>query len=141
MAVDTVLYISDHGPRSNSISAVLEATGYDVVNANSSAQAIALLFVMHSVTAVVLDQHSIEQSSFDLTRSLGTLRPDVPIVVLYADRIDRLPPAVDACVSTGQPLENLAADLQRLLAEKPAAAGPIDCCSGASPERIDRTVP
>jgi CheY-like chemotaxis protein len=141
MAGDTILYISDHGPRSSSIVAALEATGHDVVSADSSTQAIALLFVMHPVTAVVLDQHSIEQSSFDLTHSLRALRPDVPIVLLCADRIDRLPPAVDSCVNTGQPLENVASDLQRLLAEKPVAAGPIDCCCCASPEHIGRTVP
>jgi CheY-like chemotaxis protein len=129
MAGDTILYVSDHGPRSNSILAALGATGYDVVSADSSAQAIALLFVMHSVTAVVLDQHSIELSSFDLTRSLRALRPDVPIVLLCAERIDRLPPDVDSCVNTGRPLKNLTSDLQRLLAGNPAAVGPIDCCS------------
>jgi DNA-binding NarL/FixJ family response regulator len=133
MAGNTILYISDHGPGSSSILAALEATGYDVVSTASSTQAIALSFVMHSVTAVVLDQHSVEESSFDLTHSLRALRPDVYIVLLCADRIDRLPPAVDACVNKGQPLENLKADLQRLLAEKPAAESPNDCCSCASP--------
>jgi CheY-like chemotaxis protein len=133
MAEDTILYISDHGPRSSSILAALEATGYDVVSAGTSTQAIALLFVMHSVTAVVLDQHSVGESSFDLTHGLRALRQDVPIVLLCTERTDRLPPAVDACVNKGQPLENLKADLQRLLAEKPAAESPNDCCSCASP--------
>ena len=120
MTGNTILYISDHGPRSSSILAALEATGYEVVSTDSSTQAIALLFVMHSVTAVVLDQHSPEESSFDLTHSLRALRPDVPMVLLCADRIDRLPTNVDSCVNTGRPLENLEADLHRLLAEKPA---------------------
>ena len=134
MAENTILYISDHEPRSSSILAALGATGYDVVSTDNSTQAIALLFVMHSVTAIVLDQ-PIEEPSFDLTHSLRALRPDVPIVLLCADRIDRLPPAVDSCVNTGQRLENLEANLQRLLAERPAAVGPIDCCSCASPEQ------
>lgn len=129
MTEDVILYISDHGPRNSSILAALEATGHDVVSTENSTRAVALLFVMHSVTAVVLDQRSIEQPSFDLARSLRALCPDVPIILLCADRIDRLPPAIDACVSTDQPLKNLAAALQRILAEKPVAAGMIDCCT------------
>jgi CheY-like chemotaxis protein len=140
MAADTILYISDHGPRSSSILAALEATGYDVVSTDSSTQSVALLFVMHSVSATVLDQHSIEQSSFNLVRSLRTLRPDVPIVLICADRIDRLPAAVDYCVNAGQPLENVTSDLQRILAKKSAAVGPTDCCSCASPKIRDRTL-
>jgi CheY-like chemotaxis protein len=129
MPGDTILYISDHGPRSSSILAALEATGYSVVSADRSTQAIALLFVMHSVTALVLDQHSIEQPSFDLTHSLRALRPDIPIILLCADRIDRLPPEIGHCVNARQPLENVASDLERILTVKPAAAGPIECCS------------
>ena len=103
------------------------------MSTDSSTQAIALVFVMHSVSAVVLEQHSIEQASFDLTHSLRALRPDIPIVLLCADRIDRLPSAVDYCVDAVQPLENVIFDLQRILAEKPVAVGPIDCCSYARP--------
>jgi CheY-like chemotaxis protein len=129
MAGDTILYISDHGPRSRPIVAALEATGHDVVSADSTTQGVALLFVLHSVAAMVLDQDSIEHSSFDLAHSLRALRPDVPIILLCADRIDHLPPDVDSCVNTGRPLENVTSDLQRLLAEKTADVGPIDCCS------------
>jgi CheY-like chemotaxis protein len=104
MTNKSILYISDHAPRSGSIIAALETTGYDVVSTDGSTQAIALLFVMHSVSAVVIDQHSIGQSSFDLPHSLRALRPDVPIVLLCADHIDRLPATVNYCVNTGQPL-------------------------------------
>jgi len=62
---------------------------------------------MHSAAAVVLDQQSMEHSSFDLAHGLRTIRPDVPIILLCADRIDRLPPEVDYCVNAGQPLENV----------------------------------
>jgi hypothetical protein len=141
MSEDAILYISDHDARSRSIIAALEATGYDVASTEGSTQAIALLFVMHSVTAVVVEQHSIEQSSFDLPHSMQALRPDVPIILLCADRIDHLLSAVGYCVNTRQPLENVTADLQRLLAEKPAATGLIDCCNCANPEHIVRTVP
>jgi CheY-like chemotaxis protein len=134
MAADTILYISNHGPRSRSILAALEATGYDVVTTDSSTQSVALLFVMHSVSATVLDQQSIEQSSFDLARSLRALRPDVPIILICADRIDRLPAGVDYCVNSLQALENVTSDLQRILAKKSDAVASIDCCSCESPE-------
>jgi hypothetical protein len=133
MAGDTILYIFDDRLRSNSILAALEAAGNEIISTDSSAQAVALLFVMHSVTAIVLDQHSIEQSSFDLIHSFRALRPDVPIVVLCTDRIDQLPPAIDYCLHAGQPLEDIISDLQRILVEKPAPTGLIGCCSGARP--------
>lgn len=83
---------------------------------------------MHSVTAVVIDQHSIEQSSFALTHSLRALRADVSIIMLCADRIDRMPAEIDYCVDAGQPLQNVTSDLQRLMTEKPTLADPIYCC-------------
>jgi hypothetical protein len=133
MAEDAILYISNSGPRSRSIIAALEATGYGVVSTGGSTQAIALLFVMHSVTAVVIDQHLIEQPRFDLTHSLRALRPDVSIIMLCADQINRMPSEVDYCVNIGQPLQNVTSELQRLLAEKPAPVSSVDCCSGAIP--------
>ena len=125
MTEDTILYISDNGPRSGSILSALEATGHDVVSTDSSTQAIALLFVMHSVTAVVLDQHSIGQPGFDLTHGLRAVCPQVPIILLCGDRINHLPPDVDLCVNIDQPLENLTSDLLRFLAKKEAPASPI----------------
>jgi hypothetical protein len=131
MAEDTILYISDHGPCSDFISAALDATGHNVVSIHSSAQAIAMLFVMHSVAAVVLGQQWIEQPSFDLTRNLRALCPDVQLVALCDGRIDQLPLEVDCCVNTRQPLETLTSDLKRIIEERPIAVGPIDCCSSA----------
>lgn len=136
MSEDAILYISDHDARSRSIIAALEAAGYDVASTGGSTQAIALLFVMHSVTAVVVEDRSIQQSSFDLPHSLRALRPDVPIILLCADRIDHLPSEVGYCVNTRQPLENVIADLQRLLAEKPATTALVDCCNCVSREHI-----
>jgi hypothetical protein len=113
--------------------AALEAAGYDVVSTDGSTQAIALLFVMHSVIAVVVDRHSIEQPSFDLAHSLRALRSDIPIILLCADRIDRLPPDVDLCVNTGQPLESVVSDLQHFLEEKPAAVARLIAATAQSP--------
>jgi hypothetical protein len=116
MERETILYISDLTTSSNSTLAALKANDYDVVSTNSSTQALALLFVMHSVVGVVLNQWAREQASFHVARSLRAIRPDVPILLLCHDQIDRLPSCVDACVSTGQPLEKLASVVRRLFA-------------------------
>jgi len=44
----------------------LSMDGYDIVSTNNSTQAIALLYIMHSVAAVVLDRWAREQTSFDV---------------------------------------------------------------------------
>jgi len=141
MLAGTILFISDHGPGSSSILAALEATGYDVVSADRATQAIATLFVMASASAIVIAQHWIKQSSFDLTHSLRALCPEIPIIALCDGRIDRMPPEVNSCVNTGQPPGKVTSDLKRLLAEKSAEVRPTDCCNCASPEHIGWAVP
>jgi len=117
MTNETILYLSDVATNSNSVLAALKATGCEVVSTNSATQAIALLYVLHTVAGVVLNRRAREQNTCDLARSLQAIRK-VPIVLLCNDRIDRLPSCVDACVRTGQPLERLTAAVRRLLAAK-----------------------
>jgi DNA-binding NtrC family response regulator len=114
MERETILYISDQAASSNSVSAALKTAGYTVVSTNSSTQAIALLFLMHSIAAVVLNQR-VRETSFDMARSLRAIRPDVPIILLCRDQMNRLPSCVDACLSTGEPLEKLTSAVRRLL--------------------------
>jgi DNA-binding response OmpR family regulator len=133
MARDTILYISDQATSGNSVLAALEATGYAVVSTPSSTQAIALLFVMHSsATAVVLDQRAGEETSFDLIRNLRSICPDVPILLLCRDQVDRLPSGVDACVSIGQQPEHVTAAVRRLLTAKRIVGEPVHRGSAAS---------
>jgi DNA-binding NtrC family response regulator len=113
-----ILYVSDQPASSNSESAALKAAGYDVVSTNSPAQAIALLFLMRSVAAVVLNQRAREQTSSDSTCRLRAIRPDVPIILLCRDQVHRLPSCVDACLNDEQPLEKLTCALRRLLTAK-----------------------
>ena len=87
MKHETILYLSDQATSSDSVFAALETTGYEVVSTNSSTQAIALLYIMHSVAAVVLHHRAREQTSFDVARSLRAIHPDVPIVLLCRDQI------------------------------------------------------
>ncbi len=120
MTRETILYISNQATCSNSVSVTLEAAGYEVVSTTSTMQAIALLFILHPVAAAVLDSREGEQTSFEVERSLKAVRPDVPIILLRRDPIDRLPPCVDACVSTREPLVNLTSVLKSLVATKQA---------------------
>jgi hypothetical protein len=120
MTRETILFISDRATCGDSVSVSLEAAGYEVVSTKSTMQAIALLFILHPVAAAVLFSSEGEQTSFGVARSLKTVRPDVPIILLCRDPIDRLPPYVDACVSTREPLANLTSGLKSLLTAKQA---------------------
>jgi CheY-like chemotaxis protein len=118
MTEETILYVGDQTANNASVLGALKATGYQVVSTNNSTQAIALLFLLHSVAGVVLNHRARERAKFDIARSLRGIRPDVPIVLLCDDQINRLPSSVDACVDTGQPLERLTAAVRRLLVAK-----------------------
>jgi DNA-binding NtrC family response regulator len=134
LALESILYISDPATSSNSVLAALEATGCEVVDTDSATQAIALLFIMHSVAVVVLHYRARERASFDLVRSLRAIRPGVPIILLCREQIGLLPSGVDASgvysYDIGQPREKLTSQVQSLLsAEGPWADvdDPVHC--------------
>jgi DNA-binding response OmpR family regulator len=127
MTLETILYLSDQATSSDSLLAALKATGYEVVSTNSAAQAIALLYIMHSAAAVVLHHGAGQGAGLDVARSLRAIHPDVPIVLLCRDRVDRLPSCVDACVTTGQPVEKLASAVRRLLTEQLSPVHSAQC--------------
>jgi DNA-binding NtrC family response regulator len=134
MALESILYISDEASSRNSVLAALEAAGYQVVGTNSATQAIALLFIIRSVAAVVLHYRARERAGFDMLRSLRAIRPRVPIILLYREQLGPLPSGVDASgvylYDTEQPRENLISQLQRWLTPEepcPAVDDPIHC--------------
>jgi DNA-binding response OmpR family regulator len=110
-----ILYISDRSNRSNSVLAALKETGCEVVSTNSPTIGVALLYVMHTVDAVVLNNGSREQASFDVAESLRQIRPNVPIMLQCGDQIDSSPSWTDRCVST----DELASAVQDLLIVEP----------------------
>jgi len=110
IAHNTVLYISDDANDSNLLAALKE-TGCEVVK-TSLAQAVALLYVMHAVIAVVLDERSSEHASFDVAQSLRKIRPNVPLMFGCGDQIEKLPSS-ESCMST----DKLTSELQHLLTE------------------------
>jgi DNA-binding NtrC family response regulator len=111
----TILHISDQDNSRHSGLAALKEIGCEVVSANSPTEGVALLYIMHSVAAVVLDNRAKEQASFDLSQSLRQIRPDVPIVLLCSDQIDHAHSWTDRCVST----DTLISALKHLLTAQP----------------------
>ena len=114
---NTILHISDRANSSNSVLAALKETGCEVVSTNSPTEGVALLYIMHSVAAVVLDNRAREQASFDVAQSLREIRPNVPVMLLCGDQIDNLPSWTDRCVSTTK----LTSTLQHLLTAESVA--------------------
>jgi len=113
-----ILYISDGANRGNSALATLEKKGYEVVTTNSSTEGIALLYVMHSVAAVLLDTGARQHAGFDLAQSIKQIRPHVPVIVLCGDQIDGSAEWTDTCVKK----DKLASTFQYLLSIEPVAS-------------------
>jgi len=112
---ETILYISDNATNSDLVTVELEAKGYEVVSTDSSSRGAGLLYIMHSVAAVVLHYQPEDRTWFELAKSLRAIRSGVPIILLSRDPILCLPPWVDASVGTKQPLEEVASAVHRLL--------------------------
>jgi DNA-binding NtrC family response regulator len=111
----TILHISDRADSSHSALADLKEIGCEVVSANSPTEGVALLYIMHSVAAVVLDNRAKEQASFDLSQTLRQIRPDVPIMLLCSDQVDNASSWTDRCLST----DKLTSALKHLLSAEP----------------------
>ena len=118
MSIGTVLYISDKTKTvpGDPVTRALRNAGYEVVSADSSSEGVALLFLMHSVAAVVLHDQLGERSGVDLARTLRSIRPKVAIILLSPKQIDCLPPCVDASVSLSQPFDVVTSTVRRLVA-------------------------
>jgi len=112
IAHNTILYISDDANDSKPLLAALRETGCEVVK-TSLTQAVALLYVMHAVIAVVLDERSREHASFDVAQSLRKIRPNVPVMFGCGDQIDGSPVS-ETCMSA----DDLTSQLQHLLTEE-----------------------
>lgn len=93
-----ILYISDVRGGSRSVLTALEEKGYEVVSTNSPTEGVALLYVMHSAAAVVVDKGASDRAGFDLVQSLRQIRPHVPVTLLCGDQFERSPSPTDTCV-------------------------------------------
>jgi DNA-binding NtrC family response regulator len=110
-----ILYVSDGAAASKSVLEAIELACHDVVSTNKPNEAMALLFVMHSPAAVVLDLHAPEPSSFDFARKLRAIHPGVPIMLRCCEHAGSLPVWVDAYLSAKDPLDKLISTLKTML--------------------------
>ncbi len=124
MERETVLYISDQRSCSKAISDALDAAGFDVVATNRFTQAVALLYILRSVDAVVLPAR--ERVTLEV-RSVRAMCPDVPIVILGRSQRYLLPSGADIYINAAQGLTTLAAVIQRAVTSKPATRCPRRC--------------
>jgi DNA-binding NtrC family response regulator len=115
---NTILFLSDGANSSSSLLAALKEKGYELVTADSPTEGAALLYVMHSVAAVVVDKGASEQAGFDLAESLRQIRPHVPVFALCGDQLDSSAERTDTCVKK----DKLAFALQYLLTMEPVAS-------------------
>ncbi len=110
-----ILHISDRANSRNSVLAAFKETGWEIVSTNSPTEGVALLYIMRSVAAVLLDDRTRGEASFDVAHSLRKLQPNVPIIGVCSDNIDSPLSWTDGCVST----DRLASELQHLLTTEP----------------------
>ena len=83
----------------DSIASALEDTGYQVSIANSECRAVALLFLIRSFSAVVIDGRERERASFDLASRLHGIRAQIPTIVVGQKPVEFAPVSADACVT------------------------------------------
>ena len=112
-----ILHISDRA-NSHSAFAALQKAGYEIVSANSPTEGVALLYIMPSVAAVVLDNPAREHASFDVAQSLRTICPSIPVMQVCGDQIDLSPSWADECVGP----DKLTFELQHLLTAEPVVS-------------------
>src|SRR5258707_1302617 len=106
MERDTILFISNPKSNHGSLLTAIRATDHHVVSAGST-QAVAFLFILRCVAAVLLDYGGTGETSFEVARSLRRICRRVPIILLSPKPISPLPPDVDACVNSGLSLKSL----------------------------------
>jgi DNA-binding NtrC family response regulator len=102
MTHDIILYIFDPANDGNSLLDELKKTGCEIVSTNSPKQGVALLYIMHPVTAVVLDGRARKEAGFDVAQSLRQIRPDVPLMLTCDEQTSSPPSGTDLCVSTAE---------------------------------------
>ena len=94
---DTLLLVSP-AEIGDSVALALNAAGYQVAIANTELRAVALVFLMRSFAAVIVDERQHENPSFALPSRLHGIRPDVPVVVISRVPVSSPPAGVEACV-------------------------------------------
>ena len=83
----TVVVVDDDGPVRELFSDGLEPMGMAVLPAASGEEALAAVAATPDVCVVLSDVRMPRMDGWDLERALRRLRPDLPVVLLTADRL------------------------------------------------------
>lgn len=103
---------------------VLEAAGYDVVNASSGAQALGI-FSTVLVDLVVLDYAMPGVNGGDVARVFKTRRPELPILMVTGREVEQeILYCVDGYLVKGESAELLVQKIEQLLGTTPRTASP-----------------
>jgi DNA-binding NtrC family response regulator len=112
----TVLYIFYRADANSSVLAAIKRTGCEVVSTSKTVEAVALLYIMGQVAAVVLDSHAAENAGFNLAQSLSSIRPNVPVMLECGESIDNSPSS-ERCLS----VDELKSAIDHVLSEESVA--------------------
>jgi hypothetical protein len=115
MMEKTILYLSGERSSTCLVTKALETTGSRVVSGNSSSQGMALLFLIKSVAAVVIDDEVRKTGDFDVACSMRAIRPQLVIILRSGSEVETLPKCFDACVNAEQPFEDITSSVGYLL--------------------------
>jgi hypothetical protein len=115
VAIKDALLLVSIDNTTDSIASPLQDAGYQVSIAQSECRAIALLFLLRSFSAVVIDGREHERASFDLASRLHGIRAQIPIVVVGQKPAEFSTASADACITERELPETL-----RLLLKTPA---------------------
>lgn len=115
MKHETTLYISNQATSRDSVIGALENIGCEVVSTNCSTQVTALLYIMHSVAAVVLYHRAGERTSGRGVQPTGDWprrsdrpalpRPDRPLAVMRGCLRDDRSTARKAHLGSAEPAD------------------------------------
>ena len=97
--------------------------GYSVTVAVDGIKALQLFqSTAPQVDAVILDFHMPGMNGLELAMALKTLEPDLPILMVSGDgpKLEEMSPFVDAAISKGVSLHDVARQLDLLLEERTA---------------------
>lgn len=116
----TILYVTENLAADNSIVGKLRNSGFNLISASHSTEAVAKLFA-NRIEAIVLDQRSTEKINLGLAKFIKSFRAAVPVILLSTQLLDPLPRCIDAGVCLQDELGGLVPTIELLLDSSDAA--------------------
>ena len=116
----TILYVTENLAPDNSIVGKLKNSGFDMISASRSTEAVAKLFA-NRIEAIVLDQRATEKINLGLAKFIKSFRAAMPVILLSTQLLDPLPRCIDAGVCLQDELGSLVLTIELLL-DSPEAA-------------------